>query len=72
MKARRSVEAVAIGKREGGHAELRAALDERFRLRAAVKKTEGAGAMQLDLFVFFRNCRCSATNNGARGGLKCM
>ena len=44
VKARRAVEAVAIGKREGGHAELRGALDKRLRLRAAVEKAEGAGA----------------------------
>ena len=54
VKARRAVEAVAIGQRECRHAELRGALDERLRLRAAFEKAEGACRMQLDIFTFFR------------------
>ena len=55
VKARRAIEAVAIGKRKGRHAELRGALDERFRLRSAIEKAEGAGRMQLDIFARFQS-----------------
>jgi hypothetical protein len=57
VKARSTVESVAIGKSKGWHSELRRAFHERVRLRAAFEKTECAGTMQLHVFAFMLNCR---------------
>ena len=51
VKAGNTVEAVAIGKSDGGHLELRCALDKRFRLRGSGEKTEGAGGVQFNVLV---------------------
>ena len=49
MKPRRTVHAVAIGNGHGRHLQLGRALNQRLRLRACFKKTEGAGRVQLDV-----------------------
>ena len=49
VKPRRAVDAVAIEERQRGIAELRRAIDERFRKRGALKKAEGGGGVELDV-----------------------
>ena len=49
MKARNAVHAVAIEERDGGVAERRRAVDERFRKRRALQKAEGGGGVELDI-----------------------
>ena len=53
VKAGYAVEAVAVGKGQGGHSKLGSALDERFRLGRSSKKAEGAGCVKFDVFVVF-------------------
>ena len=49
MKARRAVDAVAIEQRERGIAEIGGAIDERFRKRGRLKKTERGRGVELDV-----------------------